>query len=133
MYDAIWSPGLFGTVAGARRHRKLVDHCTLETEQLDHTEFHIRVHLRSYGATFDWRAQVAALTMPVLTIHGTFDRNAPYIGGREWAAAILNARLLTVPGAAHQVFNDAPYVFFPAVEAFLGGRWPPAAQVLRPW
>jgi pimeloyl-ACP methyl ester carboxylesterase len=39
--------------------------------------------------------------MPVLTIHGTKDRNAPYGSGREWAFNLPNARLLTIKGGAH--------------------------------
>ena len=48
--------------------------------------------------------------MPVLTIHGTWDRNAPYAAGREWALTLPNARLITVEGAAHQVTADAPEI-----------------------
>ena len=69
----------------------------------------------------------ARLDTPVLTIHGTQDRNAPYGGGREWAAHLPDARLLTVPGAAHMLWLDAPATVFPAVERFLEGAWPDGA------
>lgn len=55
-------------------------------------------------------ADLEALALPVLTIHGTKDRNAPYGAGREWARSLPNARLLTVEGAAHQVWMDRPEV-----------------------
>jgi proline iminopeptidase len=71
------------------------------------------------------------LGMPVLTIHGTQDRNAPYGGGREWAAHLPNGRLLTVRGAAHMPWIDAPDVVVPAVADFLGGNSPASAQRVR--
>jgi proline iminopeptidase len=67
------------------------------------------------------------ITVPVLVIHGTFDRNAPYGSGREWAATLPNARLLTIPAAGHASWLDAPDVIFPAVREFLRGEWPQAA------
>ena len=39
---------------------------------------------------------MARVRAPVLTIHGTWDRNAPYAGGREWALTLPDARLITV-------------------------------------
>jgi proline iminopeptidase len=66
----------------------------------------------------------AALTVPVLTIHGTQDRNAPYGGGREWASHLPNGRLLTVRGEAHMPWLDAPGLVYPALERFLSGQWP---------
>jgi proline iminopeptidase len=68
------------------------------------------------------------VTVPVLTIHGTKDRNAPYAAGREWALLLHNARLLTVKGAAHRVTLDAPEIVLPAIERFLGGQWPEGAE-----
>jgi pimeloyl-ACP methyl ester carboxylesterase len=73
------------------------------------------------------RASVATLRKPVLTIHGTSDRNAPYGAGREWYL-LPDGRLLTVQGAAHQVFAERADVVRPAVEQFLRGEWPAAAE-----
>lgn len=72
--------------------------------------------------------RIRGVTQPVLTIHGTKDRNAPYGAGREWASLLPNARLFTVPGAAHQSFAEAPGLVFEAIEEFLEGRWPKLAQ-----
>ena len=74
------------------------------------------------------KERVSKVSVPVLTIHGTKDRNASYGGGREWAMMLPNARLLTVAGAAHQSWADAPEVVFPAIETFLKGRWPKSAE-----
>ena len=66
--------------------------------------------------------------MPVLTIHGTYDRNAPYEGGRDWVATLPNARLLTIERAAHASFADAPDIVIPAIRTFLSGQWPAEAR-----
>jgi pimeloyl-ACP methyl ester carboxylesterase len=68
------------------------------------------------------------MRVPVLIIHGTWDRNAPYAAGREWALTLPNARLITVERAAHQVTADAPDVVLPAIETFVAGRWPERAE-----
>jgi pimeloyl-ACP methyl ester carboxylesterase len=74
------------------------------------------------------QADVAKVSIPVLTIHGTRDRNAPYGAGREWALMLPNARLLTIEGAAHQSFAEFPEIVFPAIRTFLSGSWPAKAE-----
>lgn len=64
------------------------------------------------------------LRIPVLIIHGTQDRNAPYGGGVEWSSHLPDARLLTVRGAAHMPWLEAPDLVVPAIEGFLRGAWP---------
>jgi pimeloyl-ACP methyl ester carboxylesterase len=76
-------------------------------------------------------AQLARVKRPVLTIHGTRDRNAPYGAGREWASLLPDARLLTIDGAAHQSWVDAPERVFGAIDRFLSGEWPVDAVVVR--
>jgi proline iminopeptidase len=76
-------------------------------------------------------AHYAALRIPVLTIHGTQDRNAAYGGGREWVAHLPEARLLTVRGVAHMPWLEAPDTVFPAIESFLRGEWPRGAARVR--
>lgn len=74
------------------------------------------------------RERIRGLKAPVLVVHGTRDRNAPYGAGREWAYLLPDARLLTVPGAAHQCFAEEPELVRAAIAAFLAGRWPAAAE-----
>jgi proline iminopeptidase len=76
-------------------------------------------------------ARLGRLTMPVLTIHGRKDRNAPYGAGREWAASLPDARLITLDRAAHQLWVDEPEVVFQAVDRFLRGDWPAGAERIR--
>jgi pimeloyl-ACP methyl ester carboxylesterase/ketosteroid isomerase-like protein len=69
-------------------------------------------------------ADLKRVSMPVLTIHGTQDRNAPYEGGREWVQALPDARLVTVERAAHAAWADDPVAVFGAIRHFLRGEWP---------
>jgi pimeloyl-ACP methyl ester carboxylesterase len=68
-----------------------------------------------------------ALAVPVLTFHGTLDRNAPYGGGLEWATTFRHGRLVTLPGAAHQSWLDDSAVVG-EIDRFLAGEWPARAQ-----
>lgn len=77
------------------------------------------------------KADVARVSIPVLTIHGTKDRNAPYGAGREWALMLPGARLITIEGAAHQSFSEFPEIVFPAIRIFLKGGWPAQAEKVK--
>ena len=80
--------------------------------------------MTSLGRTSLSADELKKIAARVLTIHGTADRGAPYEGGRAWAAALPDARLVTIPGAAHMMWLDAPEVTFAAIRAFLRGEWP---------
>jgi proline iminopeptidase len=71
---------------------------------------------------------LARVTAPVLTIHGTRDRSAPYGGGRDWASILPNARLQTIEGAGHAPWIEDPAKVFGSIEAFLAGGWPESAE-----
>ena len=73
-------------------------------------------------------SQIAAVTAPVLVIHGRRDRQSPYGGARDWAAMLPNARLLTVEGAAHVPWIEAPEKVFGAIRVFLDGGWPEGTE-----
>lgn len=68
--------------------------------------------------------QFSNVKTPVLIIHGNRDRSAPYGGGRDWALAWPNARLLTVTDSAHAPWIESSEVVFSAIRDFLDGRWP---------
>jgi pimeloyl-ACP methyl ester carboxylesterase len=57
---------------------------------------------------------------PVLTIHGTKDRSGPYGAALDWAQMLPNAKLLTIEGAAHVPWIEAPDQVFGAIEDFFG-------------
>jgi pimeloyl-ACP methyl ester carboxylesterase len=75
--------------------------------------------------------ELKRVTMPVLTIHGTKDRNAPYDGGREWVQQLPDARLMTVENAAHAAWADDPVTVFGAIRHFLRGEWPLGTTNMR--
>ena len=76
-------------------------------------------------------ADVSKILAPVLSIHGTRDRQAPYGSGREWALILPNARLLAVENAAHVPWIEAPEQVFGGIDTFLDGAWPEAAQMVK--
>lgn len=92
---------------------------------------HFNEHIMpSMQATNLTAQDFAKATMPVLTVHGRRDRHAPYGGGRDWALALPNARLLTVENAAHIPWIEAPQLVSGSVRSFLDGAWPDAAEKL---
>ncbi|HEY3826979.1 MAG TPA: alpha/beta hydrolase [Bryobacteraceae bacterium] len=72
--------------------------------------------------------EAAKATSAILTIHGTKDRNAPYGGGREWAMMLSDARLVTIEGAAHAPWIEAPDQVLGAIGTFLNGSWPEGSE-----
>lgn len=105
--------------------------CSMPNEWPTNLARHFFHHFGSMSRFDVAPEDVAGLTVPVLTIHGTKDRNAPYGAGREWAAALPNARLLTVEGAAHHLWTDRPEVLERIRDFFLG-EWPMKAESLSP-
>ena len=82
---------------------------------------------RSFG-DWDFTETLAELEAPLLVIHGDRDPRA-VAAQRQWATAVPDGRLLLVPGAGKAVSADRPDLFYPAVEAFLGGEWPARAEM----
>jgi pimeloyl-ACP methyl ester carboxylesterase/ketosteroid isomerase-like protein len=103
-------------------------HCELETEWPVNVDRHFKSTFGSIQALEVTKDQFKKIAVPVLTIHGTKDRNAPYGGGREWAFTLPNARLVTVEGAAHQSWADDPVTVFGSIREFLRGNWPLTAE-----
>jgi pimeloyl-ACP methyl ester carboxylesterase len=106
----------------------LMSPCDMENEWPVNLERHFAHHFGAVQKLDVPREAVARVRAPTLTIHGTWDRNAPYAAGREWAMTLPGARLLTVEGAAHQVVLDAPEIVLGGIEEFLAGRWPRDAE-----
>jgi 2-hydroxy-6-oxonona-2,4-dienedioate hydrolase len=84
----------------------------------------------SLGRNLPTDADLARVTCPVLVVHGTADRSAPYEGGRAWTRRLPNARLLGVEGAAHAPWIERPAIIA-AIAEFLDGRWPASSAVVR--
>jgi proline iminopeptidase len=105
--------------------------CDMPNEWPVNLARHFQSHFISVQRLNVSKAEVARVSIPVLTIHGTKDRNAPYGAGREWALMLPNARLMTVEGAAHQVFAEFPEIVFPAIRTFLKGSWPAQVEKVK--
>lgn len=112
----------------ARIGRVKIDVCDMPNEWPVLQVRHLRAHFEESGMTHETPLDaVRRLATPVLTVHGTRDRNAPYGAGREWSYLLPQGRLLTVEGAGHHAFGEASELVMPAVREFLQGRWPAAA------
>jgi pimeloyl-ACP methyl ester carboxylesterase len=116
---------LVGDPAKAAR---LPNQCDMPNEWPVNLQRHFESHFAGVQHLDVPEEAVARVKVPVLTIHGTWDRNAPYAAGREWALTLPDARLITVERAAHQVATDAPGVVLPAIDEFVSGRWPARAE-----
>ena len=120
--------GLVGNPANAAKAGD--GYCEFPNEWPTHLDTHFEASIASIRQLDIRDADLARVTMPVLTIHGTKDRNAPFGGGREWAATLSDARLVSVPGAAHFPWLDNPELVFSSIDAFLRGEWPSTAEKL---
>ncbi len=125
-----WSVAHLPRLVGdpARRDRVRIDVCDMPNEWPVLQARHLRLHFEESGLKLETPVEaVRALPTPVLTVHGTRDRNAPYGAGREWSYLFPEGRLLTVEGAGHHAFGELPELVMPAVKQFLAGEWPAGA------
>jgi proline iminopeptidase len=101
--------------------------CELANERnaMKHYQLNIAPTLQSLNIS---AADYSRAGMPVLTIHGTGDRNAAYGGGLDWARSLPDARLLTIHNAAHVPWIEAPELVFGSIRTFLKGSWPEFAK-----
>ena len=101
--------------------------CDLPNERgfMKHWNENILPSIQAWRPT---REQLAAATAPVLLVHGRKDRSSPYGGGRDWASLLPNARLLTIENAAHAPWIEARASVLDAIDTFLSGGWPEAAE-----
>ncbi len=101
---------------------KVKSPCVHPNEWPEALERHFEYHFVSVQKLDIPKSEVEKVKHPVLTIHGTKDRNAPYGSGKEWSEILPNATLLTVKGAAHVPWIDEPEIVFGAIEKFLSEK-----------
>jgi proline iminopeptidase len=78
-----------------------------------------RATMASLG-DWDLRAELAAVAVPTLVIHGEQDA-IPMDLVEEWTSSLPDARLLRVPDAAHFPYVERPDLVWPEIERFLAG------------
>jgi len=105
--------------------------CDTPNEWPSHLYAHFQAKFTTIQALDISKEKIAALPSPVLTIHGTQDRNAPYGGGRQWSMLVSDGRLLTLRGAAHMSWVEFPDEVFSAIDTFLKGSWPASAEKVK--
>lgn len=116
-------------VGNPANHTKVKSNCDLPNEWPENFARQMNTHFGSVKALRIEKDELRSkIKVPVLTIHGTRDRNAPYGGGREWAMTLSDARLVTVKGAAHASWLDDPATVFGSIRQFLRGEWPLGAE-----
>jgi proline iminopeptidase len=131
--EAQWSVDRFSLVGNPANVEKLgKGWCDLPNEWPVNFGRHLQYHFTSVQKLdTSWEKVIAAVTHPVLTVHGTKDRNAPYGAGREWAEKLPNARLLSISAAGHFPFAEYPEIVIPAMRDFLSGGWPDRAEIVK--
>lgn len=134
-YNAYVFPQLFSDRANLSRFRERLLKTTEPVNEFpDNFLWHIKHHfggsIQNMNSDSLW-VEIKKIKLPVLTVHGTKDRNAVYGSGRQWAHELPNARLLTIPDAAHLPWLEKGEEVFQAVDIFLEGKWPDKAEKIN--
>ena len=82
---------------------------------------------RSSFKAWDERDRLSSLTVPMLVVHAAEDL-IPERAARDIAALAADARFLQIEGSGHWPWLERPDVLLPALDEFLSGRWPEAAE-----
>jgi len=124
-YNALSQPGSF---ADPSHLAKVPDLCEHPNEWPLNLWPYFGALLGSFRG-YDWRDSIRALEIPRLVIHGRED-GIPLAGAQAWVEGYPNSRLIVLSPAGHFPFLERPAEFFPAVDRFLNGEWPPEARGL---
>ena len=120
-----WKVMKFMLVGDSANASKLEGVCDFENEWPVNLYRHFQFHFRSVQSVQTDFDELKNVQCPILVIHGTKDRNASYGSGREWAFRLSDARLITVPNAAHNLWVEDD--IFPELDTFFHGAWPSRA------
>lgn len=114
-------------VGNPANHVRVADACRYDNELLASINRHFGAHFTDIQKRDFPREPFTKLEQPVLTFHGTLDRNAPYGAGLEWATTFRDGRLVTVESGAHQLWLDDARLLTD-IDGFLAGEWPDRAR-----
>jgi proline iminopeptidase len=125
---SVWGPVIAPQLANPATAARILGSLDLTSPQED------PVKIGEWGAKmagglggWDWRADAAKVTAPVLTIHGVRD-NVPMEASREWVNTFPNARLMAIEDAGHYPHFERPDLFASALAAFFDGDWPDGTE-----
>ncbi len=107
---------------------EVADACAYENEWPKNFWPHLGALLGSLEG-YDWRADLQALDVPRLIIHGRED-GIPVAGAEAWSAGYPSARLLLVSPAGHFPYIEKKRIELDAIDAFLDGKWPKIANTV---
>jgi proline iminopeptidase len=124
-YYVLWFGPFFADPSAMNRSQG--DFCAGTPESRRNKIISVDRYVAASLGDWDWRSELRRVNAPALVIHGSADV-LPAAGGREWAAALPNARLLLLQGVGHFPYLEAPETFFAAVDTFLRGSWPQGAE-----
>jgi proline iminopeptidase len=119
-FDSVVSKMLVGDFSNANKLGKQWRESTKYPNEWD-VNFgrHLQHHFGSIMKSSFAIEQFTGINHPVLIIHGTKDRNAPFGGGKEWASRLQNAKLVRINGAAHVPWAEYPDQVFQPIDSFL--------------
>lgn len=66
---------------------------------------------------------IEKIPIPVLTIHGKKDRNAPFGSGKEWATRLNRAKLVVIQGAGHLPWIENSDLVMSSIRVFLSQKY----------
>lgn len=104
------------------------DVCIYPNEHPERTGPYFGALFRSI-AGYDWRDELAQVTIPRLVIHPLQD-NIPLAGNEEWVRGQPNARIMVIDGSGHYPHYEQPEQTLEALATFLDGEWPAASRAL---
>lgn len=113
------TPASFGDTSAVRL---VPDVCDFPNEWPDRIGPYFGALFRTLGE-FDWRPDLARVTIPRLVIHGELD-NTPLAGNQEWVEGQPQARIVVIEGAGHWPHYETPGPTLAAIRDFLNGGWP---------
>jgi non-heme chloroperoxidase len=91
------------------------------TRQIVDTPLQILLETAAAYTTTDFRADLAAVRVPTLVVHGDLDASAPIdLTGRRTAALIAGSRLLVYEGSGHGLYAADHARLNPDALAFIG-------------
>jgi len=114
------------TLADPARFDELPDVCMHPNEWDANLGPYFGALMASFG-DYDWRPDIAKVTIPRLVLHGAQD-NIPLASSEDWVRGAPNARLLVIENSGHWPAYEQQQQTLAAIDRFLNGEWPPGAK-----